>query len=363
MFIYFRDLKVAKFSTVRVKSDVMQSLTNRLETYRGRLVLVTGATGFTGRVLTHKLLEVGARVRVIARQSSTLGDLESADIEWFRGDVFDPDLIEKAAKDVEYIFHLAAAFREEKSTDDDFRRVHLASTQLLAQAVVGKPAFCCFVHVSTVGVHGHIEVDRADEQYRFSPGDGYQRTKLEGEQWIGQFGVEQGLPYTIIRPAPIFGPGDMRLLKIFRMVKKGYLLMLGKGRGMYHLVHVDDLTNTILLSGITERALGEVFISAGDEPISIEDMSRLIARKLGLKVRTVRLPILPFYWASDICKLICTPLGIQPPIYRRRVDFYTKDRQFDNGKIKQYLDYEFIYDNDKGIGETAFWYRDQGLLN
>jgi len=340
----------------------MNDMESRLETYRDRLVLVTGATGFTGRVLTHKLLDAGARVRVIARKSSDTGDLAARDVEWFRGDVFDPEVIERAVDKVEYIFHLAAAFREEKSTDDDFRAVHLDSTQLMVNKVLGSEQFKCFVHVSTVGVHGHIEVDRADEDYRFSPGDGYQRTKLEGEQWIKKFGDENNFPYTIIRPAPIFGPGDMRLLKIFRMVKKGYLLMLGKGKGMYHLVHVEDLTNTILLSGLEKAALGQALIAASDDPISIEDMSKVIAKKLGLKVRTVRLPIQPFYWASDICSVICPPLGIQPPIYRRRVDFYTKDRQFTNQKIKETLNYKFIYDNDKGLEETAFWYRDQGLL-
>lgn len=340
----------------------MQSIEHRLAPYRGRTVLVTGATGFTGRVLTHKLLAAGAHVRAIARQSSNLGDLADAGVQWHRGDVFDPELAHRAADGVHYIFHLAAAFREEKSTDDDFRKVHLDSTQILAWAVAGRDDFECFVHVSTVGVHGHIEHGLADENYRFSPGDGYQRTKLEGEQWIKAFGDETGLPYTIVRPAPIFGPGDMRLLKIFRMVSKGYLLMLGRGRGMYHLVHVDDLTNTIALAGLTPGARGEALIAAGDEPISIEDMSRIIARALDRKVRTIRLPIQPFYWAADICSVVCRPFGIAPPIYRRRVDFYTKDRQFDNSKIRHCLNYEFGYDNERGIVETANWYRDQGLL-
>ena len=340
----------------------MQSMENRLAPYRGETVLVTGATGFTGRVLTHKLLAAGADVRAIARPSSDLGDLADSGVTWYRGDVFDPDVVSRAADGVRYIFHLAAAFREEKSTDDDFRKVHLESTRLLARAVLGRPGFECFVHVSTVGVHGHIEDGLADENYRFAPGDGYQRTKLEGEQWIKDFGDENGLPYTIIRPAPIFGPGDMRLLKIFRMVSKGYLLMLGKGRGMYHLVHVDDLTNAIALAGLAPAARGEALIAAGDEPISIEAMSKIIARALGRKVRTVRLPILPFYWAADVCSAVCKPLGIAPPIYRRRVDFYTKDRQFDNGKIRRCLDYEFGYDNEKGIVETANWYRDRGLI-
>lgn len=331
--------------------------------FAGKTVLVTGSTGFTGRDVTKKLVAAGAIVRSIARKSSDLGDLESLEIEWFRGDVFDPELVEKACDGVHYIFHLAAAFREVKSDDAGYAKVHVESTQMLAKAVVGKPEFECFVHVSTVGVHGHIEIDRADEEYRYSPGDGYQRTKLDGELWLREFGAEKGLPFSVIRPGPIFGPGDMRLLKIFRMVKKGFLLILGKGKCIYHLVHVDDLSNTILLAGITPAARSEVLISTCDDPIALVDMAKHIADSVGIKpAKVIRLPILPFYWASDLCKLICTPLGIDPPIYRRRVDFYTKDRKFDNSKIKRVLDYEFKFGNQDGIDDTAKWYMKNDLL-
>lgn len=335
----------------------------RFSALRDKTVLVTGATGFTGSVVTRKLVAAGAKVRAIARPSSNLKPFKDLDIEWFTGDVFDPQTVAQATPGVHYIFHLAAAFREEKSTDDDFRKVHLTSTQLLAESVLGSAEFSRFVHVSTVGVHGHIESGRADENYRFAPGDGYQRTKLEGEQWIAEFGQTHHLPFTIIRPAPIFGPGDLRLLKIFRMVNKGYLLMLGKGKGLYHLVHVEDLANTILLSAVSDRALGEAFISASDDPISIEEMGKLIAGFLGKRVRVIRLPLGPFYLAADFCAAVFPRLGLQPPIYRRRVDFYTKDRSFDNTKIRELLDYEFLYDNESGIEQTTRWYLEEGLLS
>ncbi len=334
-----------------------------LNAFAGKTVLITGATGFTGRVVTEKLVEHGANVRVIARSSSNPGDLEKHHIQWFRGDVFDPEIVKQACDGVHYIFNLAAAFREEKENDDAYRQVHLTATQLLACEVENQADFECFVHVSTVGVHGHIEVDRADEEYRFSPGDGYQRTKLEGEQWLAGYAAEKNIPFSIIRPAPIFGPGDLRLLKLFRMINKGYLLILGKGKCIYHLVHVDDLSNMILLAGITPAARSEVMIGAGDDPIPLVDMANIIAEKIGLKKLSVmRLPLLPFYLASDICKIICTPLGIQPPIYRRRVDFYTKDRKFTNAKVKRLLDYTCNYNNEQGIEETANWYQSQKLL-
>ncbi len=330
--------------------------------YKDANVLVTGATGFTGAVLTRKLVQSGAYVTAIARESSSLEALQDLEVRWIRGEVFDPEVVEKVAQDIEYIFHLAAAFREEKDTDDDYRPVHLHSTQLLAKAVAGKPKFKRFVQISTVGVHGNIDAERADENYRFQPGDGYQRTKLEGELWLKDFATENQIPFTIIRPTPIFGPGDRRLLKFFRMINKGYLPMLGRGKGVYHLIHVDDLTEIMLLAGHSPAALSEVFIAANDDPIRIEDMGKVIAKALGKKLRIIRLPITPFFWAADICKAICMPFGIQPPIYRRRVAFYTKDRKFDISKLNNVLGYQLRYTNETGLTETAHWYVQHGWL-
>ncbi len=334
------------------------------EQFKGRKVLITGASGFTGKVLTRKLAEAGAIINGIARPSSNIDDLSDLDINWFRGDVFDQETIKAACTEVEYIFHLAAAFREEKGTDEGYRKVHLYSTQLLAKEVMGKPEFKRFVHTSTVGVHGHIPGgDMADENYRFSPGDGYQRTKLEGEEWLNEFASANNIPYTIIRPTPIFGAGDRRLLKFFKMVDNGYILMLGKGKGIYHLIHVDDLTEIFLLAAVSEMALSETFIAANDEPISIIDMGKSIARALDKKMRVIRLPIWPFFIGADICKAVCTPLGIQPPLYRRRVAFYTKDRKFNIGKLNNVLGYQLKYDNERGLAETARWYVDNGWLS
>lgn len=333
-----------------------------IDHYRGETVLITGATGFAGAVLTRKLAEAGANIRAIARASSNLEPFADLDIDWYHGDVFDEKVLLEAVEGVNYIFHVAAAFREEKATEEDFRRVHLYSTQILAKAVTGKPGFKCFLHVSTVGVHGHIAEPPADENYRFSPGDEYQRTKLEGELWLGEYGKKHDLPFSIVRPAPIYGPGDMRLLKLFKMVDNGFNLMLGKGKGIMHFVHVDDVTNVFLYAAAKKEGLGETFIAVGETPISIIDLGKIIGKAINKNPRTIRLPLWPFYLASDICKVVCTWLGIAPPIYRRRVDTYTKDRIFDNSKIKNVLGYRLLHPIEEGMIETAHFYQEKGLI-
>jgi dihydroflavonol-4-reductase len=326
-------------------------------------VLVTGATGYTGRMLTKKLAAAGAKIHAVARPSSDIGDLAELNITWFRGEVSDAETIRQAAEGVQYIFHLAAAYRQERATEEDYRRVHLRSTQLLAEAVSGRPDFKRFVHVSTVGVHGHIPGDDiADENYRFNPGDSYQQTKAEAELWLAEFAAQNSLPHTVIRPAAIFGPGDRRLLKIFTMASYGFMLMLGSGKGIYHLIHVDDLTEILIAAAASEQTRSQVLIAANDKPISIVDMGKVIARALNKNINVVRLPIWPFFLAADLCKAICTPIGITPPIYRRRVAFYSKDRKFSNAKLKRLLNYIFRHSSESGLTATAAWYRKHGWL-
>jgi len=325
-------------------------------------VLVTGATGFTGSLLVRKLANAGARVSAIARASSKVEPLRDLNIRWFRGDVYDPATVAAAMADATYVFHVAAAYREAKYADEMYRRVHVASTQLLAQAALKNPNFQRFIHVSTVGVLGHIEHPPADEAAPMNPGDVYQETKAEAELWLREFGPKHGLPFTVIRPAAIYGPGDTRLLKFFKMAARRWLFLPGHSRGLYHLVHVEDLTDVLMLAAAHPAALNEVFICGNLECVSLEQIARIVAGELGTRFTVVRLPAAPLFLAADACEWICRKLGVEPPIHRRRLAFFTKDRSFDTRKLRDRLGYQMQYSNEAGLTETTRWYCDHGWL-
>ena len=329
---------------------------------QGTEVLLTGATGFTGAWLLRKLAQAGLRVRAVARGSSDVRQFADLDIRWFRGNNYDAAVIAEAAAGVEYIFNLAAAYREAKIADEQYHRVHVVGTQLLAQAAAVNPSFKRFVHVSTVGVHGHIDNPPADENAPYHPGDVYQRTKLEAELWIREFAAEKRLPCTVIRPAAIYGPGDRRLLKVFTMAARPIFPLLGRGKCLYHLIHVDDLTDVILRAAWHPAAVGEVFIIGNPEPIALPRMAEVIAEALGRRTRPVRIPAWPFFLAGDLCEAVCKPLGLAPPIYRRRVAFFTKDRSFNTTKFRQRLSCTTKYGNEDGLRATAAWYREHGWI-
>ena len=312
----------------------------------GMRVLVTGATGFTGSVLVRKLVNQGVNVVAIARPSSNLKPFEDLPIEWIRGDVFDQEIVKKAVKGANYIFHLATPYREAKLADSGFYQVHVLSTQLLAQAALNEPDFKRFVHVSTVGVHGHIEHPPADENYPMEPGDIYQKTKVEAELWLRDF-----------------GHGDRRLLKLFKMVSRQWVPVIGKGDHLYHLIHVEDLTDFLIHTAVHPQAVGEVFICGSKEAISFQKMVTIISDYYQLPVKFIKLPAAPLFALSDVVELICKPLGIEPPIYRRRLAFFTKDRAFSTEKMRDLVEFLPNYSDEEGLRKTAQWYLDRGWVS
>jgi len=76
----------------------------------------------------------------------------------------------------------------------------------------------------------------------------------------------------------------------------------------------------------------------------------------------LHLPVWPFWMAGAACEAVCAPLGIEPPIYRRRVDFFTKSRAFDISRARQELGYAPRIGLREGIARTLRWYKEQGWI-
>ena len=329
---------------------------------KGTRVLVTGGTGFTGTYLVKALCERGCDVRVIARPSSDLSAFANFDIEWYRGDVHDEDLVRDACVDIEYVFNLAAAYRVSGVSDQVYWDVHVTASRYLATYAAQSRTLRRFIHVSTVGVHGHIEAPPANEESAFNPGDIYQKTKAEAENWIRQFATENDLPLTVIRPAAIYGPGDTRLLKLFRMAKLPVVPLLGNTKGLYHLIHVEDLVSFMLLAAEEPVAEGGVYICGNPEASSIPEIIETVADHLGREARFVRVPAGPVFLLADLCEKTFGALDRPSPLYRRRVAFFTKDRAFDTARMQALPGFEYKFNNETGIRQTCDAYRIAGQL-
>ncbi len=324
--------------------------------------LVTGANGFTGSYLTRHLLDKGYHVRVLVRKGSDLSTLDGLKVDYAWGDLARDDNFDEAMQDIDVVFHIAALYRAENVPKQLFWDVNVGGTRKLLQAAK-KAGVGRFVHCSTVGVQGEIKNPPAKEEDPYAPGDYYQDSKLEGELLALDFFKKENLPGTVVRPVGIYGPGDTRFLKLFKYIHNGKFRMIGNGKVLYHLTYVEDLVAGIALAGEREEALGEIFTIGGEGYLTLNELVGKIAGILGKPVPKTRIPVWPVWLAGLLCEIACRPLGISPPIYRRRVDFFIKDRAFDISKAKRLLGYQPVVDLDTGLKRTAEWYREQGMLD
>jgi len=328
-------------------------------------VLVTGVSGFTGGHLARHLAAAGRRVRGLVRPGSLerarAAGLEEAGIELATGDLTDLASLEAACRDVEVVYHIAATYRQAGQPNSAYRAINVEGTRKLLDASSGC-GVTRFMHCSTGGVHGHVEHPPGTEDSPLGPGDIYQVTKLEAEQLARRYGETHALDVTVARPIGIYGPGDTRFLKMFRGIARRRFPMLGAGEVFYHLTYVTDLVEGFRLCGETPAAAGRTYLLAGPDYTTLSELVGLIAGELGVDPPRVHLPVWPVWLAGALCEAVCVPLRIEPPLYRRRVDFYTKSRAFDTTRARAELGYAPRVGLREGIARTAAWYRAQGLL-
>lgn len=324
-------------------------------------VLVTGATGFTGGHLARGLRARGHDVTALVRRPLRAADLESAGIRCVTGDLASPYTVAAALDGIEVVYNIAALYRQAGLSDGVYQRVNAQAVADLVDASA-RAGVRRVVHCSTVGVHGDVEHPPADEDAPLRPGDIYQRTKVAGERLATEAAARSGIELVIARPTGIYGPGDRRLLKLFRGVGRRRFVVLGRGEIFYHLTYIDDLVEGFRLCGEVPAAAGRTYILAGGEVTTLNELVGRIARSAGVRPPRIHLPVWPFWVAGAVCEAVCAPLGLEPPIYRRRVDFFTKSRAFRIDRARRELGYAPAVSLDEGIARTLAWYRQQGWL-
>ena len=328
-------------------------------------VLVTGATGFTGGHLAQYLSARGDTVRALVRPHSRAkfeaSPLPAKGVVAVEGDLTDAAALKRAAEGVDVVYHIAATYREAGQPDAAYRATNVEGTRNVLEAAQAGGARRV-VHCSTGGVHGHIANPPASEDAPFNPGDVYQETKLAAEQLARGFGDRTGLDVVVVRPIGIYGPGDTRFLRMFRGLARGKFPMIGSGTPFYHLTYIDDLVDGFRLCGTVPGAKGRTYILAGPRYTTLEQLVQMVAKELRVPPPRLHLPVWPFWTAGLLCEMVCVPLGIEPPIFRRRVDFYTKSRAFDTMRARTELGFSPRVDLEEGIKRTADWYRQAGLL-
>src|SRR5438552_10290342 len=273
----------------------------------GDRILITGSNGFIGVKVVEILLEYGfCNLRCFVRPSSQLNRLKEGlrrfpagkNVELIAGDLVSHDECRKAAEGVSIIYHLAAGMQ--KSFAGAFMNSALATRNLMdAFLQFGEPKR--FVNISSFAVYSNLGLRRGallDEncpledapQKRF---DAYGFGKLKQEELVKEYGEKYKLPYVILRPGYVFGPGKTELNGRVGINTFGFFIQVD-GSHLLPLTFVDNCAEAIVLAGLKAGIDGEVFNVVDDQLLSSRQFLEAYKKKMK-SFRSIKVPYFAGY--------------------------------------------------------------------
>lgn len=326
-------------------------------------VLVTGGKGFIGTHLVRRLARDGHDVSVLD-PGAGVGDRELAElgVTLHAGSVSSRSAVDMAMQGQELVYHLASPFGNILLPDREYDEVEVRGTRFVLEAAE-RCGVRRVVHCSTQGVHGIVRDGVGDEDSPIAPRDHYCASKSLGEAIAREFAA-RGLDVVIVRPTSVYGPGDVRgWLSLYRMVAKGRFVMVGSGRTLNHPVYVEDLVDLFVRAGEVPAARGRTYIGGGDRAVTLTELVHSVAASLGTRVKIIPFPSYHVAWlGAAAVEFTCKPLGVTPPVFRRRLSWYRTNRAFRIDRARNELGYDPQVPLEEGLARTSGWYRAQGYL-
>lgn len=257
------------------------------------LILVTGATGFIGRHLCNELIQRGYRVRGCHRGRYP----EIQGVEWFElGDIGPDTEWERALDKVTHVLHLASLAHQVGVDGDEIRqrllRINVEGTRQLVKYLASAKVKKKFFYVSSSGAVCTQSDTLITDETPCSPDSDYGNSKLAAEFVIKEILSEGLVPWVIVRPSLVYGPGNPgNMARLLRLIKTDIPLPLGSIRNRRSLLYVGNLVDALIHILEHQGATGQILAINDGEPISTPDLLRILGKVSGRRVRIVNMPV------------------------------------------------------------------------
>ncbi|HEY0756618.1 MAG TPA: NAD-dependent epimerase/dehydratase family protein [Ktedonobacteraceae bacterium] len=326
-------------------------------------ILITGGNGFLGRNLILALQERGDTARVLALPAENTAWLEERGVQVFRGDLRDPQVLQAPMQGVDKVVHLAAMMGSWRSTSE-YAAVNVTGTENVCRAALAN-GVRRLVHTSSAMVYNLACGHPVTENDPLNPlTEPYSTTKAEGDRLVQRMIAQDHLPAVIIRPGTIFGPGDnLNFGRIAERVRAHKAIMIGSGKNAVPFVYVTDVVLGLLLALDHEKALGQAYNIANDQPLTQQELLSSIAKEVGGEPPHIYAPYWPLYTAAYSAERLSnlSKFRIAPFVTRHGVKLYGADNRISIDKARRELGYVPQVSLSEGIRLTAAWYRNRDV--
>lgn len=309
-------------------------------------VLVIGGSGFIGTRLIDRLLEIGHRVTIFDRATSTTFPEISV-----AGDVRSADEVTAASAGHDVIVLLAAEHRDDVRPLSLYEEVNVGGARA-AIAAAEANGIQRIVFTSSVAVYG-LDKNNASEDMQPEPFNEYGRTKLVAEGLLTEWAnAGAGRSLVIVRPSVVFGEGNRgNVYNLAKQVSSGRFLMVGKGENFKSMSYVGNVAE--FLAGCLNAAPGVTLTNYADKPdLSTTELLDVLRRSMGVKVGSgIRIPLPLGIAAGHALDLVARVTGRTFPISAIRIRKFAADTTVNTDRLRA-TGYTPRYTLPEGLSRT-----------
>lgn len=311
--------------------------------------LVTGATGFIGKVLTKRLIKEGHNVKTLIHDKQLKTYCKK--VECISCDITNPSTLKSLPENIDIVFHCAALVKA-YGPKDKFYNVNVEGTKNIVRACK-KYDLKRFIFLSHIG----YESEKKLGHYSFS--------KKLAEDYLIEKYRRDNFPVVIIRPGNVYGPGAVTwVLRPIEAIKKNQIALIDNGQGIMLHTYIDNLINA-LIAAITESdAIGQTIdITDGDYSISwrryFHDLANMIGKQSIQRNFTKRKAML----IAKTMILLNRTINFKPWVTPLSVNILTNDKTVSIKKAEKILHYKPRIDYNEGMKNVEYWLKHEGYIN
>lgn len=323
--------------------------------------VVTGGSGFVGSHLVDLLLSKGHKVKCIVRSSSNLRWLKDKDVEIINSGLYDLEKLKDVLKDADYLFHVAGIVKAKSM--EDYIKGNVETTKNLLEAIKSvNKSIKRVVIVSSLTATGPSKIGKPNNELTpLNPITRYGVSKKAEENLVKSY--MKDIPITIVRPPAVYGPRDTEIYLIFKTYKSGLLPLIGFNKKEVSIVHVSDLVRGIFMAATCDKAAGEIYFIGSKEYYNWDEMGNAIAKGMGKRALTLRLPHFLVYTVGAIAEFFSKFSSKAATFnFEKARDFVQEAQTCDSSKAFNHFGYQSEISLEDGMKSTINWYKDNKWL-
>ena len=324
-------------------------------------IAVTGSTGFIGTNFLQEIVKDDKNEYIcLVRKESSRDKIPQSDNITVKEITFNTEGLKEAFAGMDVVINMVGQMGGHNVSEEDFKKANCVLTQDIIDACISNKVKQ-LIHLSTPGVQGFGH-RLCEETVPYAPRNLYEETKVDAEQRIIESLKNTEVHYTIIRPDYVYGPGDLRRVKMYKSIRDKKFVLTTSGKSYVHPTHVKDVAQGIIISINNPNAYNEIFNISAENDITVKDYLNTIAGFFNVKVVQINIGYGLSVFCAGILAFLFKLIKKEPFVNKNRIDFLAIDHSTSIRKAKRLLNYKPEYDFKKGFENTMEWYYENNII-